>query len=78
MSHGPAHIGDYLVWPDGKSEPVERWVTVSGHPSSGLRYQEWNGKARVIQEGQEVVSPSADTDHVYRQYLKRVSREAGE
>lgn len=56
----------------------EDWTTVIGHPFSGLRYQEWDGKARVIQDGHEVVSPSDDQDAVYRQYRARVEREIGE
>lgn len=56
----------------------EQWVTIIGHPASGLRYQEWAGKARIIQEGQEVVSPSNDQDAVYRQYRGRVNRAIGE
>jgi hypothetical protein len=60
------------------TEPVEEWATVVGHPASGLRYQEWVGQARIIQEGQEVVSPSTDTDSVYKQYQARVNRAIGE
>lgn len=56
----------------------EDWVTRNSHPWSGLQYQEWNGLARVTQRDAEVVSPSQDTDNVYRQYLGRVSREIGE
>jgi hypothetical protein len=78
MSHEHDYIGDYKVWPDGRSEPVEKWVTVSGHPASGLRYQEWSGMARIVRDGQEVVSPSTDTGSVYRQYQARVNRAIGE
>ncbi|MEU9231226.1 hypothetical protein [Streptomyces subrutilus] len=52
----------------------EQWVTMNGHPASGLRYQEWNGQARITRNGLEVVSPSSDTDSVYRQYNGRVER----
>ncbi|AWN05327.1 hypothetical protein SEA_IBANTIK_106 [Streptomyces phage Ibantik] len=57
---------------------MEDWATIIGHPASGLRYQEWAGKARIIQEGQEVVSPSTDTDSVYKQYRARVDRAIGQ
>lgn len=58
--------------------PDETWVTYNGHPASRLCYQEskagWMTAARVTQDGHEVVSPDADVDRVYRQYLSRVSR----
>jgi hypothetical protein len=78
MTYKPDHIGDYRVWPDGKSEREERWVTTNSHPYSGLQYQEWEGKARVIRGDREIVSPSADTDSVYAQYQGKVQHAIGE
>ncbi|MFD5069123.1 hypothetical protein ACFWNC_14495 [Streptomyces sp. NPDC058369] len=52
----------------------EEWRTIIGHPASGLRYQEWNGQARIIQNGHEIVSPSPDAESVYRQYQARFTR----
>lgn len=78
MTHEPSYIVGYNVWPDGKSEREERWVTTNSHPYSGLQYQEWEGKARVIREGREVVSPSTDTDSVYAQYQGKVQHAIGE
>ena len=59
--------------------PNQDWNTIASHPASGTRYQEaemtgadtW---ARVTVNGCEVVSPSTDTDAVYRQYSGRVQR----
>ncbi|MGC9439239.1 hypothetical protein [Streptomyces sp. WG5] len=65
-------------WFDDEGTPTEEWVTIVGHPASGLRYQEWAGKARIIQEGQEIVSLSTDQDSVYKQYRSRVERAIGE
>lgn len=53
---------------------TEDWQTIIGHPDSGLRYQEWEGQARIIQNGHEIVSPSGDTDSVNRQYWARYDR----
>ena len=59
------------------------WVTWNSHPASRTAYQEveedqnamisvmW---ARITVEGREVVSPSTDTDQVYREYQGRVQR----
>lgn len=54
------------------------WETMSSHPASRTAYQatEIEGVvyARVAVDGHEVVSPSDDYDHVYRQYDGRVRR----
>lgn len=52
----------------------EEWCTIIGHPDSGLRYQEWEGQARIIQNGDEIVSPSEDMGSVYKQYQARFTR----
>lgn len=53
----------------------ETWTTISGHPASHLQYQEdESGQARVTQGDAELVSPSVNTDSVYRQYTARVQR----
>ncbi|MFE5621733.1 hypothetical protein ACFQ8S_06925 [Streptomyces virginiae] len=53
---------------------MEKWTTVNSHPASGIRYEEWNGQARITRDRMEIVSPSADVDSVYAQYGARVNR----
>lgn len=54
----------------------ETWRTESSHPWSRTKFQtrrEGRGTlARITVGGREVVSPSYDTDYVYRQYTNRV------
>lgn len=72
-------IGESSVWSCGHSVT---WVTTQSHPASGTRYQEaaidgltW---ARVVVNGREVVSPTADTDNAMAQYTGRYLRSIGE
>ncbi len=59
--------------------PNNDWYTISSHPASGTGYQEaemtgadtW---ARVVVNGREIVSPSINTEQVYREYNGRVQR----
>jgi hypothetical protein len=55
------------------------WVTVSSHPASRTAYQEitvpgHGTLARVTVNGRETVTPSRDTDGVWKQYHARVQR----
>lgn len=78
-----AHPRTVLVEFEPEDSPVtdaetENWMTVSSHPSSGLRYEEENRVtvyARITQDGHEVVSPSPNVESVYAQYNARVQRE---
>lgn len=59
--------------------PNSDWTTTASHPYSGTSYQEARMEgdgtwARVTRNGAEVVSPSRDTDAVYKQYNGRVQR----
>lgn len=56
----------------------EAWITLSSHPASWTFYQEatvdGENVARITLRGDEVVSPSADTEQVYQEYNSRVAR----
>lgn len=57
---------------------TENWTTYQSHPASGLAYQESKAgemtAARVVQNGDEIVSPGFDVDQIWRQYNGRVQR----